>query len=216
MPFTYRELRRAAKTRLKHKGLRGSNTPKESQDFVTGLGDAVDSGPAVGGPPTGGGYGEGANMKQVEKASTKEIITKKVIPYLEKTTGQEYEAYKCKLTGEWYPRPKASVMKNKVKVKQPLKGPKGQETAKSLSGSDLEWWKGLSKEKQAKYVKEHPNSKYAKHSGGSGLGKWSDHTKNMKAKKDKPEKKAKSGKSHNINIFSRLSGAIEARLSDEA
>ena len=62
MPFTYDELRKAGKTKIKHKGLKGSNTPKESQDFVEGLGDAVDSGPDGGNVPSGGGYGDGGGV----------------------------------------------------------------------------------------------------------------------------------------------------------
>lgn len=60
-------------TKIKHKGLKGSNTPKESQDFVQGLGDAADSGPAGGNVPSGGGYGEGASMEHIERAALKRL-----------------------------------------------------------------------------------------------------------------------------------------------
>jgi len=55
----------------KGKGLKGSNTPEESQDFVQGLG--VDSGPDGGNIPSGGGYGEGASAKRLEASISKRL-----------------------------------------------------------------------------------------------------------------------------------------------
>jgi len=55
----------------KGKGLKGSNTPEESQDFVQGLG--IDSGPDGGNIPSGGGYGEGASIKRLEASISKRL-----------------------------------------------------------------------------------------------------------------------------------------------
>lgn len=96
-------------TKIKHKGLKGSNTPKESQDFVQGLGDAVDSGPDGGNVPSGGGYGEGgggvgASMKHIESAALKrlEVAATKLDPKLraDLVSLARYDGFRIAINGK--------------------------------------------------------------------------------------------------------------------
>ena len=98
-----------------------------------------------------------------------------------------------------------------------------------MSFADKEWWDGLSKAQQDKYVKDHPNSKYAKHaSKHAGPSNWlSDTPKEFKGKKDKESKKhieKRIRKSMDFtdkllrggpSFASRIQDSVEARLAKE-